>query len=166
MREAPRLSNLELQPAGRVAIGTDITVSALADDDGLSGIARLEALVDVDRTGQFGPDAKPVAGGALEDGRWAANIPTAGLASGPYNVLLRAVDRAGNVSKTARTSVRLITPEEAAAATLAASLADITGVVVYGDAPQAGVEMLLVQGEAPPQPAAAGAAPPHRSPKR
>ncbi|MCU0877508.1 MAG: carboxypeptidase-like regulatory domain-containing protein [Pirellulaceae bacterium] len=159
-RDAPRLSNLELQPAGRVAIGTDITVSALADDDGLSGIARLEALVDVDRTGQFGPDAKPVAGGALEDGRWAAKIPTAGLASGPYNVLLRAVDRAGNISKTARTNVRLITPEEAAAATLAASLADITGVVVYGDAPQAGIEMLLVQGEAPPQPAAAGAAPP------
>jgi hypothetical protein len=158
--EAPRLSNFELQPPGRVAIGTDITVSALADDDGLSGIARLEALVDVDRTGQFGPDAKPTAGGALEDGRWAAKIPTAGLASGPYNVLLRAVDRAGNVSKTARTSVRLITPEEAAAATLAASLADITGVVVYGDAPQAGVEMLLVPGEAPPQPAAAGAAPP------
>jgi hypothetical protein len=158
--EPPRLSNLELTPAGRVAIGTDVVVSALADDGGLSGIARLEAMVDIDRSGQFGPDAKPVAGGALEDGRWAAKIATAGLASGPYNILLRAIDRAGNVSKTARTNVRLITPEEAAAATLAASLADITGVVVYGDAPQAGIEMFLVQGEAPPQPAAAGAAAP------
>jgi Arc/MetJ-type ribon-helix-helix transcriptional regulator len=142
-----------LRPDRVAVIGSDLVVSALADDLGLSGVAKLEAMFDLDRSGQFGPMAKPVAGALGEDGRWTAKVPTAGMPSGAMSVLVRAVDRAGNASEPVRASVRLLSADEAAADAKAKNSAEITGVVMYGDQPQAGMKVsLAVDTGAPPPP--------------
>jgi len=158
--QPPRASAIELRPTGVAVIGSDVLVSALADDLGLSGVAKLEVAFDLDRSGKFGPATKPVAGALGDDGRWAAKLPTAGLASGAFNVLVRAIDRAGNASEPARASIRLLTAEEAAADALKSNAADISGVVTYGGQPQAGVTVsLLAEGTPPPPPKTKAKAP-------
>jgi hypothetical protein len=153
--QLPRISAVELRPSGTAIIGSDVLVSALADDLGLSGVAKLEVAFDIDRSGKFGPATKPVAGALADDGRWTAKLPTAGLASGASNVLIQATDRAGNVSAPARASIRLLTAEEAAADAQKNNAADITGVVNYGGQPQAGIAVRLLAEGAPPPPAKA-----------
>jgi hypothetical protein len=153
--QAPHVSAVELRPTGVVVIGTDLVVSALADDLGLSGIAKVEATFDLDRSGQFGAGSKPTAGALGEDGRWVVKLPTAGMGSGAYNVLVRATDRAGNDSQPVRASIRLLTADEAKADDKSKNAADVTGVVMYGDQPQAGAKVTLATdaGTPPPPPA-------------
>ena len=140
----PKVSAIELQ-SGRVSvIGADVALSALADDAQLSGIAKVEALFDKARSGKFPPESPPFPGAVQDDGRWHVKLPTAGLASGTYNILVRATDRADNVSEIARTSVQVLTEAEAADAAKAKNLADITGVVLYGEEPQAGITVTLL----------------------
>ncbi len=155
--QPPRVAGLELRPAATVVIGKDVLVSALADDAGLSGVAKLEAAFDLDRSGKFGPASKPVAGALRDDGRWTVSVPTAGVGAGTYNLLVRATDKAGNEGQPARASIRLIPPEEAEADAKKSNSADITGVVMYGDEPQAAVTVNLNRDTgAPPAPKSKG----------
>lgn len=50
-----RVSAIELRPAGSVTIGDPVLVSALADDAGLSGVAKVEAAFDRDRSENLAP---------------------------------------------------------------------------------------------------------------
>jgi len=103
----------------------------------------------------------PVAGALRDDGRWAAKLPTAGLASGAYNILVRAIDRAGNAGQPIRATANLLTQAEVDAKKARDNSADITGTVVYGTQPQAGVTVSLVADTgAPPPPAGKGKAEP------
>ncbi len=158
--QPPRTSAIELRPAGAVVIGQDLLVSALCDDLGLSGVAKMEVALDLERSGKFGPAAMPLAGALRDDGRWTAKLPTAGLASGSYNILVRAVDRAGNVGEPIRASANLLTQAEADAKKTRDNSADLTGAVVYGDQPQAGVTVSLVLDTGAPPPAGKGQAEP------
>jgi len=154
--QPPRVAGLELRPSGTAVIGKDVVVSALADDSGLSGVAKLEAAFDLDRSGKFGPAAKPVAGALRDDGRWTVSVPTAGVGAGTYNLLVRATDKAGNEGQPARASIRLIPPEEAEADAKKTNSADITGVVMYGDEPQAAVTVNLNRDTGAPAPKSKG----------
>jgi hypothetical protein len=142
--ELPRTSAIELRPAGAVVIGQELLASALCDDLGLSGVAKMEAAFDLERSGKFGSSPPPVAGALRDDGRWTARLPTAGLASGSYNVLVRAIDRAGNVGEPIRASIRVQSQAEADAKKVHDNSADIAGVVAYGQAPQANTKVALL----------------------
>jgi hypothetical protein len=151
--QPPRVGQLELRPAGTAVIGKNVIVSALADDLGLSGVAKVEAAFDLDRSGKIGSSA-PAVGAALgDDGRWLASVPTAGLSAGSYNLLVRATDKAGNASAPARASVRLIPQELADAEQQKSNAADIVGLVTYGDAPQSAVTVSLNRDTGAPAPA-------------
>jgi hypothetical protein len=140
----PRVSAIEVRPAGSITIGEAVLVSALADDAGLSGVAKVEAAFDRDRSGKFGPTTVPMAGALGNDGRWSISVPTAGLSSGTYNILVRATDKAGNESTFGRAGVRLVTAEQAELNSKKSTTADITGVVNYGG-PQAAVPVTLLR---------------------
>jgi hypothetical protein len=106
-------------------------------------VAQVEAAFDLDRSGKFGPTTKAVAGALRDDGRWSASVPTAGLTGGSYNILVRAIDKAGNKGEPSRASIRLLTAEDADASKKKDNAADITGTVNYGGEPQAGVAVSL-----------------------
>lgn len=142
--QPPRVSAIEVRPAGNTVIGNPVLVSALADDLGLSGVAKVEAAFDRDRSGKFGPTTVPVGGALGNDGRWTISVPTAGLSSGTYNILVRATDKAGNESAMGRAAVRLVTAEQAELNAKKSNTADITGVVNYGG-PQASVPVTLLR---------------------
>lgn len=155
--EPPRASAIEVRPTGVIIAGQDLNVSALCDDRGLSGVAKMEAAFDLERSGKFGGLAVPMPGALRDDGRWTAKLPTAGMASGSYNIIVRAIDRAENVGEPIRASVRILTQAEADAKKQIDNSADITGVVAYGDQPQANTAVFLrLDGAAPPPPAAKG----------
>jgi len=151
--EKPRSSAIELRPAGVVIAGQELNVSALCDDAGLSGVAKMEAAFDLERSGKFGGLAVPLPGALRDDGRWTAKLPTAGMASGSYNILVRAIDRAENVGEAIRTSVRVLTQAEADTKKKLDLSADITGVVAYGDTPQANTAVALRLDTGAPPPA-------------
>jgi hypothetical protein len=146
----PQMESLRLAPSGRVAAGDKLELSLLADDAELSGVARVEALFDLARSGEFGPKAEPLIGAQRADGRWAVTLP-ADAPPGGYNILVRAVDRVGNASSPLRVPVQIISKEDAAAEKLKASLATIEGAVFYGPDPVAGAQVLLFAGEVPPK---------------
>jgi hypothetical protein len=148
----PRVSAIELRPSGTVVIGDPVLVSVMADDAGLSGVAKVEAAFDLDRSGKLGAAPPPTAGALGDDGRWTIAVPTAGLSSGTYNILVRATDKAGNEGQSARAPVRLASAEQAEADAKKTAAADITGVVNYGPEPQAGVPVSLLRdiGPLPP----------------
>jgi len=122
-----------------------VLVSAIADDAGLSGVAKVEAAFDLDRSGKMGTLPPPVAGALGNDGRWTVSVPTAGLSSGTYNVLVRAVDKAGNEGRPGRIPVQVLTAEQAEANAKTTSAADITGVVNFGADPQASIAVNLLR---------------------
>lgn len=146
----PQMESLRLAPSGRVAAGEKLELSLLADDAELSGVARVEALFDLARSGEFGPNAGPLIGAQRADGRWAVTLP-ADAPPGGYNILVRAVDRVGNASSPLRVPVEIISKEDAAAEKLKASLATIEGAVFYGPDPVPGAQVLLFAGEVPPK---------------
>lgn len=69
------------------------------------------------------------------------------------SLLVRMTDRAGNVSDYAKVKCRIITKAEADAAK-AAPLAKLSGTVVFGNDPVAGVEMTLTSDKGPKIPPA------------
>ncbi|MDX1944489.1 MAG: hypothetical protein SFU86_03710, partial [Pirellulaceae bacterium] len=140
----PRVSGIEIKSGRIVVIGTDVELSALADDQQLSGIGRVEGIFDKERSGKFPAEVPAIPGAIQDDGRWHLKLPTAGLASGTYNILVRAVDRADNTGEVARASVQVLTEAEAAAASQARNTGDITGVVRYGPEPQGGLAVFLL----------------------
>jgi hypothetical protein len=163
--QPPRVGALELRPAGTAVIGNNVVVSALADDLGLSGVAKLEAAFDLDRSGKLGSSAPPVGGALSDDGRWTASVPTAGMSGGSYNLLVRATDKAGNASVPARASIRLIPKELADAEAAKSNSADINGTVTYGDEPQSAVTVRLNRDTgAPPPPKTKGKGKPKTPP--
>lgn len=140
--EPPRISGVELKPALFAIIGKPVVVSAVVSDDELSGVAKMEVMFDIQRSGEFPPDAKPVIAVLQPEGRWVATVPTEGLTRGTYNLLLRATDTVGNVSSNTRVKVQVVSPEEAGTADKAL-LGSVSGIVIHGVTPQPGMKVSL-----------------------
>jgi len=139
----PRIQKLVLDPAGTVAIGTNLNVSVLASDDELSGVGMVEAGFDVERKGTFAKAPPPVPATYHEDvGMWQVPLPTAVLKSGTWTLLVRATDKVGNVGEFKELKVRVVTPEEAAKIQ-AAMTNRVTGIILYGGQGAAEVEVTL-----------------------
>lgn len=95
----PRVDSAALLAGREVVVGPPAPGVVLAGDDGLSGVATVEATFDLDGSGRFPADAKPFPALPGEGGMWQILVPTEGLAEGRHVVLVRARDRVGLVSK-------------------------------------------------------------------
>ncbi|MGC1275209.1 MAG: hypothetical protein WBC44_16005 [Planctomycetaceae bacterium] len=126
---------------GQVVAGEPLRVVAEASDGGLSGIRRVLVGIDLDRTGEFSAEPKPVAA-VNERGRWVATLDTATLLPGPYFVLVQAVDAVGIVGSYSRERFEVVTPEQRAAAESAA-VNRVTGFVHYRGRPMSGFDVRL-----------------------
>ncbi len=146
----PSVSKVEIGPSAAVAPGTALTVSVEADDGALSGVASVRVGFD-DGTGQFAKKPPVTAAMMGEAGRWQATVPTKGLETGGYRVLVEATDHAGNVSEPLSASVRLATAGELEK--LARSKAvDVGGRVSFGGDPVADVTVSLAPENGKPLP--------------
>ena len=140
--EAPRIDSVELSP-GRVLSSEDkLQAAVLVDDRTESGTARVELTFDLSRSGEFAPDAPVVPAAESIGSVWRAELPLADLPPGTHGLLVRAVDRAGNVSLTHRELVTVLSAEEMAARTLAAT-SPVRGVAQFGETPVAGASVTL-----------------------
>lgn len=139
---APRIDAVELHP-GRVLGSEDMLgVTVRVDDRTESATAAVELAFDILRTGEFAPDAKLISAGEGEGSSWSAKVPLADLPPGTWGLLVRAVDRTGNVSATHRELVTVLSPEALAARRLQAT-SPITGLALYGELPVAGANIVL-----------------------
>ncbi|MCH8829787.1 MAG: hypothetical protein IID45_09440, partial [Planctomycetes bacterium] len=75
-------------------------ISVNVTDHGLSGVTKVEFLLDVSRTGQFPAEAESIPGKPGPLGNWSATIDPGKNPPGNYTILVRATDRVGNVSQT------------------------------------------------------------------
>ena len=148
----PRLERVELRPPA-VVIGPDVEVSVWATDDNLSSVAKVEVGFDTAGHGKFDDTVEPFELSRDDTGRWFSKLPTKTLEPGMLSLLVRMTDRAGNVSDYAKVKCRIITKAEADAAK-AAPLAKLSGTVVFGNDPVAGVEMTLTSDKGPKIPPA------------
>jgi hypothetical protein len=148
----PRIERVELLPAA-VVIGPDVEVSIWPTDDNLSGVVKVEAGFDTSGHGKFDETIEPFELSRDANGRWFSKLPTKALDPGVLTLLVRATDRAGNVSDYTKVKCRIITKAEADAAA-AAPLAKLFGTVFYGNDPAAGVEMTVTSEKGPKIPAA------------
>jgi len=144
----PVITRFELNPPGVVKLGDDLEVTVWATDNDLSGVTRVEAMFDLLGTGKF-EGGMPVPAAQEDDGRWVAKLKTAPLLPGPAKVLVRAMDRADDISKIESARLRVVTPEEASTQTDVRNT--ITGSVVFGGQPVADAKVTLEvpQGQEP-----------------
>ena len=137
----PRVFQPRLKPGPEILQGTkELEVSVLTSDDELSGVAQVEAAFDLQETGRFAPDAKPVLA-ALNPaaGTWDVTLPVDALSPGAYRLLLRATDAVGNVGDYATVNVRVLSPAPIATD----GKGQIQGRVTYQQAALADVEVKL-----------------------
>ena len=133
----PRVLDVRISPPGTVVIGTKLDITATITDDTLSGVEKVEATFDLERTGEFPSVPKPMLLGANTDGDWVAQIPSKDLQPGEQTLLIRATDAVGNVSKVLKTRLLFITPEEAERRAL--TPVSLSGVVKFGDQTPSGI---------------------------
>ena len=147
-------------------IGEPLEIYLAVDDRNLSGVASVEGYLDRTRRGLFPdpvppkseaqeeeqpPADLPVAASLQADGYWLIEIPSDSVKSGRHQILVRATDRAGNVSRVMKLSARLMTKEEAAGPQ---GSRDVRGIVQFGLDPIPEAEVTLVS-NAPSDPNAA-----------
>jgi hypothetical protein len=145
--QPPRVYQPRLRPGPELPPGTEAELSVLATDDDLSGVAKVEATIDLEGSNEFGGANKPVpAKQDPESGVWVAKLPTKELATGVHRLLVRATDQVDNVSDATTLSIRVLSSESAESA----GLNRIPGVVFYGQEPVADAEVKLVSAEGKP----------------
>lgn len=127
----------------RIPAGEDAKVVVRADDEGLSGVSRVEFFVDEAHSGKF-PKEGAISAGANSVGEWSATLATQKLAAGAYPLLVRATDAAGNVSDVAETEVIVLSKEDVQRA----QAVRVAGFVTFGKEPVADAEIRLLDARA------------------
>ncbi|MEI8019537.1 MAG: carboxypeptidase-like regulatory domain-containing protein [Schlesneria sp.] len=136
---SPRVNRIRFSPPGAVVIGDKLKMTATATDNDLSGVAKVEAVFDLDRTGQFPVGAKPIAAELNPEGNWEAPIPTADIKSGQHTLLVRAIDRVGNVGEVTKVKIKAFTAEEMKEQN--STPISVSGTVKYGGQPMSGIRV-------------------------
>jgi hypothetical protein len=147
----PRIERIEVLPADLVIIGKESDLAVWAVDGDLSGVAKVEAAFDVGGLGQFAAERPPLPANRQPDGRWTAKLPTADLKPGVARLLVRATDQVGNAGPYKSVKMLVVTEQEATKLRQAMKVR-LTGSVVYGNAPQSGVQIRLEAPDAPEAP--------------
>jgi hypothetical protein len=137
----PQFRTVEILSDMPLTIGEELRVATRVDDELLSGVARVNAAIDRDRSGRF-PEEGVVEAELDASGAWVAAIPTGGLERGVYNVLLQATDRRGNASEVRRVRVRILTEEELRPEGDTGGV-ELRGTVLFGRRPQAALLVTL-----------------------
>ncbi|MCA9071801.1 MAG: hypothetical protein KDA84_22895, partial [Planctomycetaceae bacterium] len=140
--QGPKIRDVAVLSPIDLIVNSEISLSIDVDDEGLSGTKRVEAAVDVHRTGEFEADLKPVLAQQADNGRWIVQIPTEGLPAGTTNLLIRGYDAVGNIGPIFSKPITLLAPEEAALRRMARN-PSIVGKVVYVDQEVAEAEITL-----------------------
>jgi hypothetical protein len=143
----PRVERVELLPTP-VVIGPDVEASIWATDDNLSGVVKIEVGFDTSGHGKFDDTVEPFELTRDATGRWFGKIPTKPLDPGTLTFLIRATDRAGNVSDYTKVKARIITKAEADAAAEAPN-ARLQGTVLFGNDPVPAAEMTISSEKGP-----------------
>lgn len=136
--QPPEIDRVTLKPGPTVVHGKKLDVLVAADDQGLSGVAKVEVGFDIKELGKFAEDPAPIPAVVDGSGRWAVQLPTEALTPGGYQLLVRATDRVGNASEYKAVPVRIVVPEEETAA-----LRQVRGNVTYGKEPMPQIQITL-----------------------
>jgi hypothetical protein len=120
---APRLA---VPLSATVVQGGRLSIPVRADDEGLSGVARVEFAIDEQQVGEMKEPKPAVHNGGDE---YEVSIPKVEQPPGQYQFLVRAVDRVGRTSSIEKIRVRVepppvVEPAAAAKATLRITLAE------------------------------------------
>ncbi len=124
----------EVTPVSTAVVGVPLSVEVTATDGNLSGVEKVSLVLDVSQKGEITPDAALVEAQINENGQWIAQVPTADAKPESYLLLAQATDRAGNVSRTARTVVKFLSAEEMKAQEEAPDKT-VRGQIIYGKDP-------------------------------
>jgi len=125
--EGPQTGSPRISSTGFTAVGDPVVLSLLATDQG-SGVAKIEVAIDTDFDGKLPVDPPPVAAKRNPDGLWTAELDTAKLAPGSYQILIHSVDKVGNAGKLMKTELVLLSPTDVEKA----RANSVAGVVLYG----------------------------------
>jgi len=109
----PRTTRIELEPDRLVVQGAELSVLSWVSDDDLSGVAKVEAGLDIQRNGQMAAEPKPAEAYLDAAGRWVAKLATADYPPGQYTLLVRATDNLNNSRLFKVRDVRILTEQEA-----------------------------------------------------
>jgi hypothetical protein len=105
----PTIRHIANDSSDATAKGQAIEAMFAVDDRDLSGVDVVEGAIDHDLLGQFGETAKPIRARRTDGSDWMLSVPTGELDLGHYTLLVRAKDRAGNLSQYFRLPVQ-VTP--------------------------------------------------------
>jgi hypothetical protein len=150
----PRATRIELDPDRALLHGTDLTVLSWVTDDGLSGIATVEAGLDIQRSGQLATEPKPAAAYQDAAGRWVAKLATGDYPPGRYTLLVRVTDNLNNSRLVKVRDIRLLTEQEAKEEQKKLTN-QVTGTVLFGNQAVPGAVVELAAAEPKPEDAAA-----------
>ena len=141
--DAPTISGVEIMPGTTFAQGVDLEIRIGVDDAKLSGIEKVEVLVDSKGIGKF-IEAAGVPKGCdrQSDGSWTITLPTKDQLPGRSTLMVRATDRVGNQSETAKTVLSIISEQEWQDR-LKLAVQELTGSVVYSDNPLTNAKVTL-----------------------
>lgn len=154
----PRATRIELDPDRAVLHGADLTVLSWVTDDDLSGIAKVEAGLDIQRSGQLATEPKPAAAYQDAAGRWVAKLATGDYPPGQYTLLVRMTDNLNNSRLVKVQDIRLLTEQEAKEEQK--KLANpVTGAVFFGSQAVPGAMVELAAAEQKPEADAAAKKP-------
>jgi hypothetical protein len=109
--QGPEISELTVINPKMVPRGLVAHALVTTNDHQLSGVAKVEAMWDLQQTGAFPAAANTILGTHELGVGWHLTVPATDLPLGQQTLLVRATDRAGNVSRTAATTVEIVDPE-------------------------------------------------------
>jgi hypothetical protein len=141
--EGPHVTQIAVGPDRPLAAGDALEISATVVDGDLSGVARVDVAFDLEGTGRFVKDPPPMPAALSSTGTWAVKLPSEKMAPGTYDILVRAIDKVGNVGEYARTAVTIYSKEELERQRAAIRVA-LRGTVEYNKNPAAGIKVSLV----------------------
>lgn len=141
--DPPTITGVELEPGASFAQGTDLTVRVGVDDAKLSGVVKVEAVIDSKGVSKFeDAEGAPKTGERLADGTWTVKLPTKPVLPGRSTLIVRATDRVGNKSELSKTILEVISEEEWENR-LKSAVQEVSGTVIYADNPLPNAKVTL-----------------------
>lgn len=111
--DPPIITGVEISPSSTFPQGIDLYVRVGVDDGKLSGIDRVELLIDSKGVGKFSDSAEaPKVCVRETDTTWSLSFPTADLKPGRATLFVRATDRVGNKSEDSKSVVTIVSEQE------------------------------------------------------